>query len=68
MKKTGAILKSCHGLGIFLFAGGVKRPNSVLRFILRYFKVRKVLIITKALRALNLGFLRRRWNLFAISF
>jgi len=34
--------------------GFVKSPTSALRCILRFFKVRKVLIITQDLRALNL--------------
>jgi len=36
--------------------GFVKSPTSALRCILRFFKVRKVRIITQDLRALNLNF------------
>jgi len=36
------------------FDGFVKSPTSALRGILRFFKVRKVRIITQDLRALNL--------------
>jgi hypothetical protein len=44
------------GLHGFFFDGFVKNPNSALRYILRCFKVRKVLIITKDLRVLNVNF------------
>jgi hypothetical protein len=36
------------------FDGFLKSPNSLLRFILRFFMVRKVQIITQDLRASNL--------------